>query len=311
MPRLLIRMDDRPDKPKAAIVCTVAEAKRYNDDGHCQGVFATVNSFFRPTRRKEFVDRICAWAVDIDAGDKADQRRRILGSPLVPSIVVETRSGYHVYFLSRDGRPEHWNAIVLERLVPYFGADKNARDLCRILRVPGYWHFKDPSNPFLIRTAWEHHVVYSERQMGEAFRWVPDPKAHVEARAEVKRETSVDHGEDFWAAIGAIDCRDALERLSGSAWVNGETYSFRRTGRGNWNILVDGKGTSCFIDENGKLGSLSGGGPTPFQWLKWLGRTSREAVDAIMSIYPHIREIDERNKARERAEWIAQRRRVA
>ena len=306
-----MRMDDRPDKPKAAIGCTPAEAKRFNDDEHCQGIFATVNAFTGTVRRKEFLERICAWPIDIDEGSKAEQQAKLQASPLVPSLIVETKRGFQAYWLARDGKPEHWNAIVLERLVPHFGADKNARDLCRILRVPGYWHFKDPSDPFLIRTAWEHQVVYTERQMGEAFRWVPDPKAHVEARAEVKRETSTDHGEDFWAAISAIDCRDALERLSGSGYVGGEQFTFRRCSNGNLNILVDGKGTSCWIDASGKIGSSDKGGPLITNWLRWYRLDWKTALEAVMSVYPHIREIDERNKVRDREAWKQQHRRAA
>jgi hypothetical protein len=146
--------------------------------------------------------------------------------------------------------------------------------------------------------------------MAEAFRWVPDPRAHVEAREEVKRATSVDHGEDFWAAIAAIDCRDALERLSGSGYVGGERFTFRRNANGNLNILVDGKGTSCWIDAAGKIGSSDKGGPLITNWLRWYRLDWKRTLEAVMSVYPHIREIDERNKARERAVWVEQQRKA-
>lgn len=313
----LYRMSDNPHANKAAIpVADADEARLWNTPDLGFGVFRTVNSFDGP-RRKEFLSSINAWPIDIDEGDKAAQAKRIMGAPLVPTAVIETKRGYQVYWVAKQGAlPEHWNALVLERLVPYFGADKNARDLCRILRAPGFLHLKDPADPFKIRTVWKHNVSYTERQVAEAFPWVPNMDEHrrqlAEAKAKAdrdardqKRAAAIAAGrvptEDLWDAIGNLDCRDALERLSGSGWVNGEFYTFKRTGRGRWNIFVDGRGSSCFVDENGKIGSLSGGGPCISQWLRWLGRSTEEIVSAVCSVYPHLAEIDEQWRKRRAA----------
>ncbi|HEY6180096.1 MAG TPA: DNA-primase RepB domain-containing protein, partial [Kofleriaceae bacterium] len=186
------RMSDNERGERPAIPCSRDDAEYYNDPARQFGIFATVNEFNGP-RRKDRLVRIRAWAIDIDAGTKEQMRAKLLASPLVPSLIVETKRGYQAYWVAKPpAQAEHWNAIVLERLVPRFGADKNARDLCRILRVPGYYHLKDPSDPFLVRVAWRHRVSYSERQMAEAFAWVGDPvaqrQAHDEARREAERE---------------------------------------------------------------------------------------------------------------------------
>lgn len=293
-------------EPRAAIRCdSLEEAKTWNTPELGFGIFRTVNSF-AGARRKENLTRINAWCVDMDAGTKQEMASKLMASPLVPSIIVETKRGYQAYWMAQDGaKPEHWNAIVLERIVPHYGADKNARDLCRILRAPGFLHLKNPAEPFRCKTVWRHHVAYSERQMAEAWRWVPDPKAVEQAKQEAIRATRsvevIESSDDFWNAISNLDCRDALARLSGSGYVNGEQYSFRSCASGNWNIVVDGKGTSCFVDANGKIGSLSGGGPMIVHWLKWLGRDWKTAIEAVKSVYPHIAEIDERTKQRRRA----------
>lgn len=166
----LYRLHDAPESSKAAIpVRDEAEARTWNTPERGFGIYRTVNSFDGP-RRKEFLARIVAWPIDIDEGEKQSQAKKLMAAPLVPSEIVETRRGYQAYWHARDGaQAEHWNAIVLERLVPYFGADKNARDLCRILRVPGFLHLKDPANPFPVRSVWRHRVSYTERQMAEAF----------------------------------------------------------------------------------------------------------------------------------------------
>lgn len=269
------------------------EAKRWNEQGF--GVFWTVNSFAGP-RRRENLTKINAWAIDMDDGTKDAQRSRLLRSPLVPSLVVETKRGYQAYWIAKQAKPEHWNAIVLERLVPAFGADKNARDLCRILRVPGFLHLKDPADPFLVRVAWKHDVGYTERQIAQAFRWVPDRQAQKQAHDEARRAAATELreplGESLWDAIYALDCEEGLRRLSGHPAVGGEQYTFRATARGRLNIFVDGKSSPCFIDEHKRIGSPSGGGPTLVQWIRWFGRSYTETLDVLKQLFPRLAEID-------------------
>jgi hypothetical protein len=306
-------MDDRPDATsKAAVRVDEDEAFRLNNPTDCRGVFRTVNDFGDAPRRKEHLRSIRSWAIDIDDGSKAEMHAKLTRSPLVPSEIVETKRGYQAYWHAREAKAEHWNAIVLERLVPHFGADKNARDLCRILRAPGFLHLKDPADPFPVRTVWEHAVSYTERQIGEAFRWVPSKTEHAAQRAEANADLarSAPAGStpgiegEFWDAVWNLDGRAALERLSGSGYVNGETFTFRPTSRGGWNIFSDGKGTPCWVDANGKIGSPSGGGPTVAQWLKWYGHPWRYVVEALKTTFPHLAEID----ARQREAWRAGRR---
>lgn len=309
MPQLY-RMDDRPDAPsKAAIPCTPEEARSWNTAERRNGVFTTVNDF-AGARRKENLTRIRAWAIDIDDGTKAEQHGKLTRSPLVPSAIVETKRGYQAWWFARGAEAAHWNAIVLERLVPHFGADRNARDLCRILRVPGFKHWKDPE-PFPIRLAWEHEVRYSERQIAEAFKWVPDVAHHVnEQRREVREAVpgADPTGDEFWSAIAALDCREALERFSGSALCRGEHFTFRRVSSGNLNIFADGKGTPCWVDANGKIGSPSKGGPFITSWLRWYGHGWPTVLAAIKAAYPHIADIDEREKQKWREHQRAVRR---
>lgn len=305
-------MDDRPDAPsKAAVPVDEETAIRLNNPRDCKGVFRTVNDFGTGPRRKEYLRRIVAWAVDIDDGTKDEQRARLLSSPLVPSEIVETKRGYQAYWNARDGQPEHWNAIVLERLVPFFGADRNARDLCRILRCPGFLHLKDPADPFMVQTVHEWQVSYTERQIGEAFRWVCSTPHHIaEQRAEVRASVpgAEPSGDEFWQAVANLDCRDALERFSGSPLCRSERFTFRRVSSGNWNILIDGKGCSCWIDTSGKIGSSDKGGPFITNWLRWYGNDWRTVIEAVKAAYPHLAEIDERCKARWRDHQRATRR---
>lgn len=313
----LYRMDDRPDAAsKAAIRCNRAEATEWNTPERGFGVFRTVNDFGTDPRRKEFLRRINAWAIDMDVGTKAEMHAKLHASPLVPSMIVETKRGFQAYWCARDGQAEHWNAIVLERLVAHYGADRNARDLCRILRVPGFLHLKDPNDPFLVRAVWQHDVSYHERQMAAAFPWRCATAERVaEVRAEVQAAKSngsasgdTPSGGEFWAAVANLDCHAALERLSGSGYVNGERFTFRRVSSGNLNIFCDGRGTSCWIDASGKIGSLDKGGPFISHWLRWYGNDWPAVVRALKETFPELAEADERDRAAWKAARAAERR---
>lgn len=301
------RMSDRPDETKAAIEIRPEEARSWNTPELGFGIFATVNSFNGP-RRKECLSKINAWAIDMDEGTKAEMHAKLHRSPLVPSRIVETKRGYQAYWLAADAKAEQWNAVLLERLVPYFGSDANARDLCRILRVPGSLHLKDPTSPFRCRIVWQYEVAYKTRDMADAFPWVASKQAHeahmreaqrvaqAEAREHAKRAAiaaGMSPTETLWEAIWNLDCEDGLMRLSGHWSVGGETYTFRSTARGRMNLFVDGKSTSVFVDENKRIGSLDGGGPTLVQWLRWFKHDWKTVIAVLKEIYPALADVDE------------------
>lgn len=284
MPRLLYRMND--PEPKGVIRVTVEEAKRWNTPERAFGIFWTVNAF-RGERRIENLEAIRAWAIDIDDGTKDEQLARINKSPLIPSLVVETKRGFQVYWRAKDANPAHWNAIVLDRLVPHYGADKNARDLARILRAPNFWHLKDPADPFLVRVVWRCEAAYREADIARKYEPVTHELAQRADHEQHRREHKV-YGDDFWDRVWNLDCREGLARLSGHAAVNGEVFTFRRVSNGNWNIVVNKKGTSCWVDRNGRIGSLSKGGPTLFAWLRWYGHSPARCVSVLKEIFPDL-----------------------
>ncbi len=265
------------------IQITPEEALDLNQRGW--GIFWTVNEFSGP-RKKENLVRVNSWAIDMDTGGKNEQWTRIKRG-LVPSRVVETKRGFHVYFDAKNGTAENWNAIVSDRLVPFYQADPNAKDLARILRVPGFYHSKNLLSRFEIKTVFEKAVSYSEADMLHFYPLGADKAKELERKREFRSELS--HcGDDLWERIWSLDCRDALERLSGTVHVNGEVYTFKPVSRGHQNIYVDGRGTSCFIDEHGRIGSLSKGGPTIWNWLAWYGHPKPAVYRIIQAVFPEL-----------------------
>jgi RepB DNA-primase N-terminal domain len=116
------------------------------------GVYVTINETDLTGRKRENIKRIRAiWQEDDDGHGGP--------FPLEPSVVVESSpQHFHRYWLTADGWPADEQgradfAAVMERMVTSYGCDKNAKDLSRVLRVPGFLHRKDPARPHMVRSS--------------------------------------------------------------------------------------------------------------------------------------------------------------
>ena len=218
------------------------------------GVFFAFNKF-NGTRQKSSCKGINAWAIDMDQQDINFklQEKRIESSPLPPTIIVRTKNGYHLYWIAHNASIENYEEV-MKRLIYYFDADPNARDITRLLRVPGYMHLKNPNEPFEIQikniATGTYHEDFMLKQFGEYYE--SEPKS-------------------FWTKLGTLPSKLALETLSGIPEMNKEKIVFGKEINGKQAIIVDGRESSCWIDHKGMIGSADGGGPTWIQWLGWYG----------------------------------------
>lgn len=236
------------------------------------GIHWAVNKF-QGRRQAVRLSKINSWICDIDEGCKESQWERIQGSPLFPSMIVETKNGYHIYFNAKKATIDSWREIAV-RLIDFFGGDPIAKDVTRTLRAPGFFHLKDPNDPFLVSIKYQSDVVYTPEDMLFAFPSIPE-----EPQAK-KPERIVVEGDDLTSKLDALDCEYALKRLSGTAYVNGEVYTFQRGSGSNLNIVVNGKSTSCFIDADKRIGATPGG-PTIFQWLRYFGHSDQHIYEIL------------------------------
>jgi len=151
------------------------------------GVFFSVNGFAGNERKIEKLTNLNAFFVDIDFPKdqhpnannirqfKSDVIQDIFGdvtdpSVLRPNYMVETKNGYHVYWLfhdpiyltdfkNEDNSPNEAkirNVITtytdtLSAIIERFQGDMGAKDITRVLRVPGFLHRKNPTAPFLCK----------------------------------------------------------------------------------------------------------------------------------------------------------------
>lgn len=279
-------MDDNPNaKTKPCIEIPFSACREWNEKNH--GIFWTWNEFNGP-RKKENLKKINVWAVDIDQGTKQEQAKRIREG-LIPSLVIETKRGYQVYFVADGAEAKYFKHIMKDRLIPFYNGDPNAGDVSRVLRVHSFYHCKDPNDKFLVKKVFERSKsIYSQKIICAHY---PDVNAQArkqfeESTKEIKLEYKGNG--NFWEEIFHMDQMAALQVLSGTPAVNGERFTFRKVSRGHFNIFVDGKGTSCFIDSHRKIGSLTSGGPSLANWLYWYHRDWNVVINYMKEYFPEL-----------------------
>lgn len=148
------------------------DAKSWNEKGY--GIHWMPQVFKNGSRKVEDLVKIRFWLADLDNGDKETMFMRIAASPVPTTCLVETKRGYHCYWLAKNATPENYASI--ERgIAEFFCADGSLITPSHTLRAPGFYHQKDPNDPFLIKTIWRFpENQYSEELMMRVFK--PKPK---------------------------------------------------------------------------------------------------------------------------------------
>lgn len=161
------------DKTKRGMIqINPDEAKSWNEKGY--GIHWMPQLFKDGSRKAEDLIRIRYWLADIDNGDKETMLRRIACLPIQPTDIVETKRGYHCYWKAKDATVENY-ASIEKGIAEALCADGSLITPTHTLRVPGFYHLKDPQNPFLIKTVWKKpENEYSEKLMLRVFK--PKPK---------------------------------------------------------------------------------------------------------------------------------------
>lgn len=253
-------------------------AREWNQRGY--GVFWTVNSFSGDDRLVQNLSSINSWFFELDQDTKGHQLGRIeLG--LYPSLVIESKNGFHCYFFAKRATIDTWH-IIQSRLINYYKSDPKIKDPLRLLRAPGFYHMKNPSDPFLVKTVSHTNIIYPPEVMLYYF---PPTKSEEDFQQlkQKPKEVIKDSDLDYFDMIYNLDHKDVLTKFSGTNWVSGERYTFKDNRNGKLNIYVNGKSTSCFIDSEGRIGAV-GGGPTIWQWLRYFGHSNREIKQAIKEV---------------------------
>lgn len=111
------------------------------------GVFVTVNRTDGKGRTAENVRGLRALFADDDDGAIADPA----GLVPAPSLVVRSKRGHHVYWrLASEARTADFREAQ-KAIAHHLGTDTTVCDLPRVMRLPGFFHLKDSSDPFMVR----------------------------------------------------------------------------------------------------------------------------------------------------------------
>jgi len=174
------------------------------------GIFFSVNGFSGGRRISENLTNFNAFFCDIDYPDKVnktaqkikdykqDMLMELIANELpIPTYITETKNGLHVFWILEkpiylsELNPEQQENIrikyreIEESILKHFDGDPGAKDVARVLRVPGTLHQKDKDAPFEVKI-WHYteECVYSFSEIAAAFLKKPAPSEWAVARGE-------------------------------------------------------------------------------------------------------------------------------
>jgi len=130
-------------------------------------------------RSVDNIQAMTCFFADLD-GDKAEGWQIIQGLPLRPSVVVETRRGWHLYWaLNAPHCVEEW-LRVQSTIVEATKGDRGVLTPNHSMRMPNSWHCKEMwkgGEPFWVHIAWASWRKYSYAEVELEFPPKPVPKA--------------------------------------------------------------------------------------------------------------------------------------
>jgi hypothetical protein len=178
---------------------------RLNQDGF--GISVCINETDGQGRKRQNIVRVRAICQDDDKGYKGD-------FPLEPSLIVQTSPGrQHRYWLVADHWPtdEEGEAdfrSVMQTLVDCYGADPQATDLSRVMRLPGFHHSK--SERHLVAIVGGNAKHYTRKEILEHF----SPKELYGTAEKIDAESAISEVEDTITDDELARIADALSHIA-------------------------------------------------------------------------------------------------
>jgi hypothetical protein len=163
--------DDKSSPTAGNFSCKLDDALECFEDMQSKGcgIFYMVNAGDGKGRSAVNVVRLRAIWVDWDA--KLGEPTPPSVWPIEPSIVIESSPGkfHYLWLLRQDNDLSAAEHKAIEVYLRKFGNDKSANDACRVLRLPGLYHLKDPNNPFMTRIVSMAGYKYTGDEVRDAF----------------------------------------------------------------------------------------------------------------------------------------------
>ncbi|MDQ8735031.1 DNA-primase RepB domain-containing protein [Paenibacillus sp. LHD-38] len=87
-------------------------------------------------------------------------RRRIKDT-----MIIETKNGYHIYWVLQGGSINKFVPIQ-KALAQKFSSDPMITNLSRVMRIPGFYHMKNPESPYMVRAIqWGRKKPFTQNEL--------------------------------------------------------------------------------------------------------------------------------------------------
>jgi P4 family phage/plasmid primase-like protien len=138
-------------------------AKELTDLNRCgAGIFVTVNETNGKGRKAEDIVAIRAAFADNDDGSFSDL-------PLESTLIIESKNGDHAYWSLVPGASVEDFIIGQKAIAHKLHSDPSVCDPPRVMRLAGFFHLKNPQEPFLVRIKSRSNAKHTIDQILSAF----------------------------------------------------------------------------------------------------------------------------------------------
>jgi len=244
---------------RPSLVDEYAKAKQENG---CSVCFSP-NGFKNGKRIMENLDIINAVFLDIDSCKEKDGLdeatinnlkketiQKIREFPIAPHFITETKHGYQPIYLVKDFTKQDFDKIV-NFLILELNGDPGRKDVCGVLRVPGYFNLKNPSKPFLCTlihkntslNKYSPDIFYSHSSFPATTELIkPSPAQNT---------TTIEHrtSPEITKAID-MPLKDVFEFIPPMVGIS---VTLKPNANGSFQVIENGTSTSCFISANGNF----------------------------------------------------------
>lgn len=240
------------------------------------GVFFTPNPCKGGRAEKDITS--IEWVyVDMDTGTKAEMQQKIKSAPIRPHMIIESKRSYHLYWKTRCNRDEFTN--IIKGLIEFFDGDEAISSTNEVLRFPGFYHMKNPKNPFEVKIIYQSadlNAIIGE-EMLKRYPHTLNPQTQARDTLESRIR-----GSGKYTNVKDIPIMDVLNSLgivvkNGCIVLGGELTSARVNEKENYVNRFSGKeGSGSTIDVCMTYGNMSYG--DSMDYLKKLGGITDEDI---------------------------------
>jgi hypothetical protein len=277
------------------------------------------NIFFTPNAGKTVEGRnsltnlaqVNSWWIDIDINEtkkceneedmilRNTRKAQILGKifecPLIPSLTIETRNGFQLYWNAVDGTAEKWLEIGM-RIYSFFreiGADKSTVKPMQLMRVPMFWYFKHSEvGKIKISESFSSLKKYTEKEMMESFPEVLNIQLVEPLKEKVVWKTkykATEDDKDVFVRISKLPIDEVISKISGHWLVNGEQISLSNDNEEKAAVLINGKSSPNWVNRReNKIFSNNAErrGPNIIAYLSWYqGKDWKKMAEGLKELF--------------------------